>query len=104
LVAIDGRVERQLCLLDWWCERFKRFLPARNIIRYEDIVASGGKALATIVPRARKHNEPLSARNANSLYKQKDVAELGEKLLRGKGAYWQFYPRDSVEDLLSRFA
>lgn len=103
LAATDERVERQLCLLDWWCERFTRCLPVRNIIRYEDIVASRGKALASIVPGARKLNEPLLARNANALYKQEDVAEIGEKLLRGSGAYWRFYSRDSVEELLSRF-
>ena len=56
LAAIEERVDRQLCLLDWWCERFERCLPARNILRYEDIVASEGKALAAIVPGARELN------------------------------------------------
>src|SRR5215203_337343 len=90
LSAIEERVERQLCLLDWWCERFERCLPARNILRYEDIVASEGKALAAIVPGARELNKTLSSRNANELYQRDEVMELGEKLLGSKGAYWRF--------------
>jgi hypothetical protein len=102
LDAIDEVVERQLCLLDWWCERFERYLPASNILRYEDIVASGGKALAAIVPGAQQLNKSLSSRNANELYQRKEVAELGEKLLGSEGAYWRFYSRNSVEELLAR--
>lgn len=103
LAAIDGLVERQLYLLDWWCERFERCLPAQNILRYEDIVTSEGKALAAIVPGARKLNRALSSRNANGLYQRKEVVELGEKLLSSEGAYWRFYSRNSVEELLAQF-
>jgi hypothetical protein len=103
ITATEDRIERQLDLLDWWCERFEQCLPDGHVLRYENIVASGGKALATIVPAARGLNEPLSGRNANTLYDRKDVAEIGEKLLKSKGAYWRFYPRESVEELLARF-
>ncbi len=103
LTTIEECVERQLCLLDWWCERFEQYLPDGHVVRYEDIVVSGGKALAAIVPGARNLNEPLSSRNANELYDRKDVAEIGAKLLESEGVYWRFYPRESVEELLARF-
>ena len=104
MTAIEDRLERQCSLLDWWCERFERFLPEDHIVRYEDIVASGGKALAAIVPCASGLDEPLSGRNANELYDRNDVAEIGKRLLESNGAYWRFYTRQSVEELLARFA
>ena len=104
MTAIEDRLGRQLSLLDWWCERFEKFLPEDHIVRYEDIVTSGGKILAAIVPAAAGLDEQLSGRNANELYDRKDVAEIGKRLLASEGAYWRFYPRDSVEELLAQFA
>ena len=103
MTAIEDRLGRQLGLLDWWCERFELFLARDHIIRYEDLVASGGRALAAVVPAAGGLAEPLSERNANEIYARKDVAKIAQKLLTSKGAYWRFYSRDSVEELLARF-
>ena len=103
MTAIEDRLERQLDLLDWWCERFELFLSGDHIIRYEDLVSSGGRALAALVPAAGGLDESLSERNANEIYAREDVAKIAEKLLASKGAYWRFYSRDSVEELLARF-
>jgi hypothetical protein len=103
MTAIEDRLGRQLGLLDWWCERFELFLSEDHIIRYEDLVSSGGRALAGLVPAAGGLDEPLSERNANKIYAREDVAKIAEKLLASKGAYWRFYSRDSVEELLARF-
>ena len=104
LSCIEDGLERQLSLLDWWCERFEQFLPRDHVIRYEDLVASGGRALSAVVSTAGVLDEPLSERNANEIYDREGVARIGEKLLESKGAYWRFYSRDSVEELLMRFA
>jgi len=104
LISIEDRLGRQLGLLDWWCERFEQFLPQDHILRYEDIVGSGGKALAAIVPAAGGLDEPLSGKNTNELYDRDEVAEIGYRLLESDGAYWRFYARGSVEELLAQFA
>jgi hypothetical protein len=104
MATMEERIGRQLALLDWWCERFALFLPEGHLIRYEDIVASGGTALAVIVPAAGGLDEVLSSRNASELYARRKVVELGARLLESNGAYWRFYPRESVEALLARFA
>jgi hypothetical protein len=104
LISIEDRLERQLGLLDWWCERFEQYLPQDHILRYEDIVGSGGRALAAIVPAAGGLDEPLSGRNTNDLYDRAEVAEIGYRLLESNGAYWHFYARESVKELLAQFA
>ena len=93
-------LEKQLLRLDYFFERFRRELPASHILRYEDIVGSGGRALKVIVPAARELDEPLQSRNANSLYDRDFVLRCGERLLKSEGAYWDFYSRKSVESLM----
>ena len=85
-------------------DRYKRELPPENIIRYEDLVASGGKALEVIVPAARELDEPLQSKNSNPLYDKKKIVPYGERLLESDGAYWDFYSKESVEELLERFS
>jgi hypothetical protein len=75
-------------------------LPEQNVIPYEDIVDSGGKALAVISPAAKELNETLSSRNLSDLYDRDSMLKLGENLLRSEGANWRFYTRESVERLL----
>ena len=48
LSRLEDRHERQLHILDWFFARFARLLPRSSILRYEDIVASGGRALAPV--------------------------------------------------------
>ena len=82
-------------------ERYAQTLPPENIIRYEDICESNGKALSVIVPAAADLNEPLENKNTNPLYKKRDkVLRYGERLLQSEGAYWNFYTRKSVEEIM----
>jgi Sulfotransferase domain len=102
LASTDDRVSRQLLLLSWWYERFYTTLDGDHIIRYEELVSSGGRALSTINPAAKMLNEPLSSHNLNVLYDHGEMRELGSRLLRTEGAYWRFYTRESVERLLEQ--
>jgi hypothetical protein len=100
LASTDDRVSRQLLLLSWWYERFYTTLDKDHIIRYEELVSSGGRALSAINPAAKTLNEPLSSQNLNALYDHGEMRELASRLLRTEGAYWRFYTRESVERLL----
>jgi hypothetical protein len=77
-------------------ERYQRELASEHIIRYEDIVAFGGKALEAIVPAARELDEPLESQNLNPLYSRNEVLRYGERLLQSDGAYWDFYSINSL--------
>jgi ribosome-associated protein YbcJ (S4-like RNA binding protein) len=101
LSEIEQQIERQLLILSWFFERFERVLQPEHIIRYEALVASGGKALAVITPHALELNEPLENKNKNKLYVRELIAILGEKLLKMHGPFWTFYSKESVEQLLN---
>ena len=102
LAAIEDRVERQLLLLDWWFRRFRDHLPEENVIHYESLVSSGGKVLSVITRSARTLDEDLRPKNCNSVHGREETVAVGERLLESDGAYWSFYFRPEVEDLLER--
>lgn len=101
LAQIKDTLARQIHLLAWFYEKYHRLLPQNAILRYEDTVASGGKTLQVITPRAKDLNEKLDSKNVNQLYDKALMRRLGEKLLQTDGAMWRFYTRDSVERLLN---
>ena len=87
--------------LHLYFERYIELLPRENIVLYEDLVASGGKALSVINPGAASLDEPLESRNLNPLYDRERMRELGRRLLDSDGAYWRVYSKRSVEELLA---
>ena len=100
LAAIDDRVARQLHLLSWFYEKYDRLLPRASILRYEDTVATRGRSLSAISPLAARLDEALESKNANKVYDAALLRTLGQRLLGAEGAFWKFYPRESVEQLL----
>ncbi len=100
LGQIDDRTERQLYILEWFFERFASVLGPELVLRYEDLIASGGRALALVTPAATALDEPLASKNTNSAYDFGQILGLGERLLGREGAFWSFYTRESVEEML----
>ena len=99
-----GSLEWRLKMMSHSFERFQSELPEDHIIRYEEIVATGGRALSAVVPTAATLDEPLESKNLNPLYNREEMLDLGEKLLASEGAYWDFYPRERVKELLGQIA
>jgi hypothetical protein len=100
LAGIGDRLERQIHLVGWFFERCGDVLAPEQIIRYESIVETGGGALAPIAPGAAALDEPLESRNRAPVYDHAEMRRLGERLLETDGAYWNFYARESVVELL----
>jgi hypothetical protein len=97
LQAEADPLARQLHILDWFFSRFSRFLSPSAILRYEDIVASGGAALSVVVPAAAGLKSTLESRNKG--YGEARLGQLAERLLASQGAYWGYYSRESVAEL-----
>lgn len=102
LESMEDRSERQLYLLSWFFERYRQELPEDRVVRYEEMVASGGASLSRMNPAAESLNESLPSRNLNPLYDRREMRILGQRLLDSEGAYWSFYTREDVEELLEK--
>jgi hypothetical protein len=100
LARLDDRIDRQFFLLAWFFRHFRDDLPDGASVRYEDMVASNGAALAAVVPSATDLTSPLTNRNRSSVYDPRAVRALGKRLLDTDGPWWHFYTPESVRQLL----
>lgn len=103
LAAYPDMLDRQIQYLNWYFEQYLRHMPADLILRYEDMVAHGGATLQALIPAAKDLGEDLQSHNANAAYDPEIVAQLGARLLDLDLAFWQFYSRDSVAEIVQNF-
>lgn len=101
LNTMPDKIDRQFYILSWFFNHYKKALPREKIIRYEDIIASGGASLQIVVPEAIKLSEPLINKNLHQLYDRELMSALGERLLITEGDFWHFYTHEDVKTLLS---
>lgn len=101
LAAEPDVIERQLHIIEWFYKRFRRFLPDNAIIKYEDLIDSGGRELARFFPAAADLQENLTSKNVNKFYDRAVMLELGQRLLKREGVIWDFYAKSDVENLLA---
>ena len=101
LAAEPDRLGRQLIILRWYYSHYASLLPRDHVIRYEDLVSSGGRALAVIDPDAAALAEPLESRNTSKLYDAALVRQLSGRLLDEASIYGDFYSRSDIESLCS---
>ncbi len=92
--------DRQVLILHWFFEQFARHLPRTSVIRYEDLIASQGRALAPLHPAAAEFAHPLTSRNSLNDYDLQMMLTIGDKLLASHGAAWTFYQKAEVKALL----
>jgi len=91
---------RQLILLDWFFSKYRSTLTHQQVLKYEDIILSGGKALAVITERAKLLNERLISKNSSKLYKRDKIEYFADLLINYKGAYFEFYEKKDIINLL----
>jgi hypothetical protein len=104
LAAQPDRIERQLHIMEWFYKRFRQLLADDAILKYEDLVASGGRELKKFFPNGSALEENLSSKNANKFYDRALMMELGQRLLQRRGPIWDFYSKRDVENLLSELS
>ena len=88
---------------EWFYERIASSLPGESVIRYEDVIETGGAELSRINPDARLLTEDLGSKNLSDLYDRERMLRIGERLLSKDfedSAYWRFYDRSEVEAML----
>jgi hypothetical protein len=99
LADIPGRIERQLHILEWFCQSFASELPNR-ILRYEDFVADPtviGRSLSLASPYMGSMQTRTSRNDAYDLVL---MEQLYRRLMRFGDAIWEFYSRDQITELM----
>lgn len=99
LDAEPDRIERQLLILQWFYSQYSSLLPRNRVIRYEDIIESGGRALSVIEPDAAQLDVPLESMNLSAHYDPSLVNLLAERLLKSAHAFSEYYAASAVEEL-----
>ncbi len=101
LNEIADRLERQVELMGWYLSAFAK-LPARRVIRYEDLVADPASQLSLITPaethQFRNVADSVREQAPEVRYPRVDLAELAGRLTRILPQIERFYP-DYAETL-----
>jgi hypothetical protein len=92
-------LERQLIILRWYFSRYAELLPPKHVIKYEELVESGGRALHVIDPEARTLGTPLSNRNASQVYDASLIDQLTGRLTEDPSIYAPFYSIHDIREL-----
>jgi len=91
-------LDRQLVILEWFCERYCRYLPGRWL-RYEEFV-SAPLSLATALGLPVPEEQPPIRNSKNSGYDVMLMEKLFARLNTAGDAVWQIYSRDQVGALM----
>ena len=91
LVAEPSLLLRQVAVLDWFFGQYEACLDVGQVIRYEDLIASGGRVLYEALGAARAPPETLASRNDNAAYAAADAEGLLRALLARSGGWSAFY-------------
>lgn len=94
LAAEPDGLKRQLAILNWFFAQYRRHLPSASILRYEEVVASGGEALFRQLG-ADGPRQPLRLRVAAVAPATADRL-LAALLADDDGAWRHFYQTDDV--------
>ena len=84
-------LQRQLIVLNWFFAQYHAHLPPERILRYEDLIESGGLNLLRLIGGKDARPASLSSRNRNPLYRQAEPDRLLTALLHEGGAWQHFY-------------
>jgi len=91
LEETEDRLERQLLLLDWFFTCYASTLARERVVRYEDIISTGGAALAPLAASAAELRVKLESRNMARVYDRAHMRQLGSILLDREGSQWLAY-------------
>ena len=97
----DG-LRRQIIVLDWFFASFHAHLPPSNIVRYEDLVESGGLALFRLIGHPQAQTVIMKNRNDNALYDGTTIDTLLKALLETGGFWTRFYRPTDCEQVADR--
>src|SRR5262249_46411824 len=104
VASLPDVIDRQIRLLEWFYDRFRRILKDTAVIKYEALIESRGRELAKFFPAAEKLDEDLASKNVSEFYDRALMTEAGARMLKRDGPLWNFYGKRDVENVLSEIS
>lgn len=98
LAVLTGVMEKQLAILGWFFDRFRN---QSAIIRYEEVITTGGENLSMVACRNVKASSSLGFQNRNAGLASDQLKNLADTLLAHPEIYEGFYTPGQVEQQLS---
>ena len=95
-------LRRQVIILDWFFARYHDHLAPSDILRYEDVVESGGQTLFRRLGHQGARGVVLESGNSDSRYQAPAIDDLLRALLDSGGAWTHFYRPSDCEVLAKR--
>ena len=92
-------LRRQITVLNWFFAAFRTHLKPHDIIRYEDLVSSGGLMLYRLIGRGGTQPVSLENRNGNRFYSGSSPEVLLAALKKESGAWSEFYAASDCEEV-----
>lgn len=102
LAAQPDCLRRQILILDWFFSRLLHWVAPERLLRYEDVVATGGACLRQAIGAPAEATTALRSRNVNAQYDRASVDELVLGLHRYAGASLHCYGVTAVDELAAR--
>ncbi len=96
LMTAKSAFERQLFILIRYFTNIREALPLSQVLRYEDIIETGGSVLSAICPEAKKLACQLSNLNANAAYDRAKVDLFTDELLHSSCNWAPFYSKKDI--------
>lgn len=96
LMRATSAFERQLLILSRYFTIIREALPLSRVLRYEDIIETGGSALSAICPEAKNLAGQLSNHNTNAAYNRAKVDFFTGELLNEPCIWEPFYSKDEI--------
>ena len=90
-------LRRQIVVLNWFFARYQAHLPPEHVIRYEDLVESGGLELFRLLGHPGARPVTLKSRNDSALYDKAMTGTLLDALLGSGGPWTRFYSPEDCE-------
>jgi len=96
LIRAKSAFERQLLILTRYFTIIREALLLSHVLRYEDIIETGGSVLSAICPEAKKLDCQLSNLNTNAVYDRAKVDLFRDELLHSHCNWAPFYSKNDI--------
>jgi hypothetical protein len=100
LASLPDALDRQLCILEWFCERYCHYLSGRWL-RYEQFVSAPASLVSSLGLPVPESDFPVRS-SKNASYDLALLEHLYQRLTQTGDAIWQIYSREEVDGLMEK--